>query len=222
VGYGFASGSSHGSSWKYNPTRASARVVLAELFDTSNAMEAMFNPEQLELSVEAGVGDLQPVGWSHGIQQYGHTKCVSFPLTFIYTLHGLRFRDPPLVSKKAFPFMSLTDAVGWFSSFVYPRDYGVAPSPMLVVWPRVLTMAVVVRSVSAKYTRFDRDLEPREVQITTQLSEIRQQLKISSQQRFSAWVTSWEGHTLHGGAGAGFRPGTTGAPLAPGISSKKR
>lgn len=186
--------------WDYDPLRAAAHLVLAELNNVSNKMSVLFNPESLRGNVRVGIGKLNPVGWSHTISQYFHTESPTFPIELYFSaLLARRLRYT------AYP--SIESAEAWLSSFCYSRELGVAPSPLLVVWPNVRTMVIALESFDSDYQLFDRNLNARIARFTLQCIELRSAFKTADQQRMDGWVRSTEGHSLEGGAGPGFKLG---------------
>jgi hypothetical protein len=148
-----------------DPTRAHERLRLVDVGEFSNAMNALFNPEQLSMSVGVSIGKLKPVGWSHPVKMYGSTGDWSVPLTlrfsqFAIWVHG--YEHP-----------SIKEAMAWLSQFCYPAGLGFAPAKLLVLWPNVLTMATVLEGMTITHTKFDKNLNARVTDVQLQLGEIR-------------------------------------------------
>ena len=170
----------------FDPTRAWARVSLADKDDTSNAIEALLNPSSLKLSVKVTIGKLYPVGCSHATKQYGHTEEVTTQLEFILLASAVWRRN----SQSMIPSTgkSVTQYVNWLSQFAYAKAKGYAPRIMLLVWPNVASMTFVMDSFDAEYTRFDRDLTVREAKVTMTIGEIRSEFKTGGMQLKDGWT----------------------------------
>ena len=173
---------------------ALAKVLLVDGKQHTNRMEALFNPQELAISARVQAGRLHPVGWSHPIKQYAYTEEVGFSLNFLFTKLALRWsgeqagRQVPAPTEKQ-AVADATAPAAWLTSFCYGAYPGLAPHPLIVVWPHVLTMVTTVDTVQERYKRFAPDLSAMEVMVSVKFSELRKTFKSSGMQ--------WDGWKRH-------------------------
>jgi len=177
--------------------------VLANKQQLTDKMSALFNPEQLSMSVGVNIGRLKPVGWSHPIKMYGSTGEWQIPILLHFSQFGIWARG--------FQHPDINSAVNWLSKFVYSPDLGVAPNHLLLVWPNVLTMVCTLEGLTITHSQFDKELNARITDVQLQLSEVRVGFKSRDQQSQDGFVENEEaftfenpqGETLLGGPGTG-------------------
>lgn len=178
------------------------KMVLIDSSQRLNKLPVLFNPNKLPISIRVAMGALHPVGSSHPVLNYHHTEAITFPLELYWSaihMHALGYKG----------LITLTEAVGWFASFCYPLKKGVAPPPLLIIWPKTLSMLVVVRSCQINYTHWDTKGNPRVIKINLQLTELRQASRYHEDMYAYGFAVSDEGHSMSG-LGAGFNPGQRG------------
>jgi hypothetical protein len=186
-----------------DPTRAYQRMILANRQKLTDKMSALFNPEQLSMSIEVSIGRLKPVGWSHPIKMYGSTGEWKIPLKLRFSQFGIWVRG--------FEYPNISRAMNWLSKFVYSPDLGGAPDHLLIVWPNVLTISCALDSLNITHTQFDKELNARVTDVDLGLGEVRVGFKDRDQQLQDGFVENEEafrfsnpqGETLLGGAGTG-------------------
>jgi len=186
-----------------DPTVAKRRLVLAPMDKPEDSVYALFNPEELRMSLQINEGKLTPVGWSHPVKLYGSTGDWQFDIK----LHFSMFR----IWHRGYEFISIHDAMGWFSQLGYGWKVGQSPSPLIVIWPGTLTMAVTVTAIEQGVTRWDEDLMIRLGEVVLKVGEIRQKFK-HRDSAAEGHLSSDEDHSASG-PGSGFRPGMTGSPM---------
>jgi hypothetical protein len=147
------------------------RVTFIDANDSSRQHKALFNPQDLNISVSATVGKLQPIGWSQPIKQYANTGEVSFSVTLEYTAIAAR--------EKAIVFTDYLSAYRFFLSFMYGEQPGTAPSFLVVVWPKTITMLCVVEGLEVNFKRWDTEMNVREFSINLRLTEIGEKFRPS-------------------------------------------
>ena len=125
--------------------RPHVRVTLCNV-RTMEEQPALANPTELETTIEVGWNKLAVPGLSHEVMQYKNTGNVGFPLT---------------IECSEFDYSAevMDDFERFLESACY-ADYqpnGIleaAPPRLLIVWPKVLSMLIVVESLSIKRTQF--------------------------------------------------------------------
>jgi len=194
----------HDHSKTENPTRAKARVVLAELYHPESRMPCLFNPQQLRLSCQVDIGKLRPVGSSHPTKMYGSTGDWMFPLTLYFSQFA--------IWHYGYKYPDIMMAVAWLSRFMQPQEVGISPMPLLMVAPNVMTKVGAVESIDIGLSSFDTDLKVRTTEVQLQIGELRQSFLGADEIGFMGFDHHDEGHTLSG-AGGGFRLGSPGPSL---------
>jgi hypothetical protein len=124
-----------------------ARVQIVDAFNPSDEPRGGFlNPQTISYAMDVEIGELNPVGASHSVLQYGFTKSGNVPIELYFSTQlspriGALFADITYYSK-------------WFASFCLPEQPGQAPHPLLIVWPEVMELVLVIKSYKANYVRF--------------------------------------------------------------------
>ena len=166
-------------------SRAGVRISLTEMCNPGRKMQdSLLNPESLPMDVAVSIGELNPVGASHSVLQYGHTKSPDVPIE-LYFSRALQGRVPSLVraGATAIEATGVVQYVRWLESFCFGPERGVAPSPMLLLWPGVCHIALAISAVRPRYIRFARNLHPIAVQVSLECKELRFSYKNSGEQR---------------------------------------
>jgi hypothetical protein len=171
-------------------SQADARIALCSAIDpTMSQQEALINPSSLKYSIDVEVGKLHPVGWSQSVSQYGHTKSASVPIELYFSeqLQGRSARPwnaftPDSAGQDILQF-DVANKVDWLASFCHGEQPGVAPHPLMIIWPYVMNVAVVVEKFDVDYARFARSLRPIAAKVTLSCSELRFSYKSSQEMR---------------------------------------
>lgn len=165
-------------------TRAWAGVTLTSYLEPGDSMhEALLNPATLPIRLNVEMGELNPVGGSHSVLQYGHTKSPSIPLEFYFsTQYQGRGKQAGQPGRTVITPIEVSQYVNWLLSFCYGAQPGEAPSPLLIIWPQTLNIAIVVKSVEASYVRFAADLTPMAAKVNVEFTELRYSFKGSTEQ----------------------------------------
>lgn len=186
--------------------RNPVRVTIANL-RTGETQPVMTNPEQIELVIDVGWNELEVPGQSHVPLQFKNVSNTTFPLD----LYCSEYMDAGKLN-------SLDDHSRFLQSLCYP-DYDAnnvlegAPPRILVIWPNVLSMTVVIRSLGIKYTHFSiEDGHPTRFTAAVKVSEIRD-VRLSSAdvraQGFRRGQSASTGSTPLTGAWSGDGGGTS-------------
>jgi len=159
------------------------KLLLMSANDPLNRMEALFNPDQLAPDLTVVAGRLHPVGWSHPIKQYAYTNEISFSLDLLFThlalVHGAGFGSRRIKAFNEVGTPDINAPVAWLSSFCYGASKGLAPSPVMVIWPKTMQLVCTVDHVKPTYKRWAPDGTPVEVMINVKFSEIRRAFRTS-------------------------------------------
>lgn len=147
-------------------SRAPARMSLANLA-TGEAIEAQFNPTELEEALEVNWARQVVPGLSHQPLQYVHTGNDKFTLELYF-----ESLDPTA------DLAQLLHARRFLQSLCYPRRgaqevVGGTPPRVLFVWPTVVSLTTVIAALSFKYSRFNLAGTPTEFTAKVTLEEIR-------------------------------------------------
>jgi len=142
---------------------ALSRVVFIDSRYPSNTHTALFNPESVTISTEVNQGTLEPIGWSSSVQQYASTGARTMSIALKYSY--LAFRE------RGLSFLPFDDASLFFQAFTYAYEKGGAPPHMIVIWPKTVYMACIVKSVEVTFSRWDVDMNVREYSIDLDLEE---------------------------------------------------
>jgi len=157
------------------------------LVDLNSGAEFGFpmNPTTLQESIAVQWNEQRVVGMSHPVLQYVGTGSHNLP--------GVSFLcDRHMMSRERNRDVSVKDFLG-FKRFlqsltVPPRGTesvaGGAPPRVLFVWPEVVSLIVVVKSVSFQHERFTQDGEPLRYVAQVTFSEIRDS-RMTSEQLFN-------------------------------------
>lgn len=184
---------------------APVRMTITNL-RTGETQTVMANPRELELAFDVGWNDLEVPGQSHTPLQFKNVGNVGFPLE-LYCSEFMNDR------------ITLDDHSRFLQSLCYP-DYDAsnvlegAPPRVLIVWPNVMSLTVIFRSFSIRYTHFALD-DGRPIRFTAsvKVSEIRD-MRLSAAdvraQGFRRGASASTGATpTSGGAWAGGNGGTS-------------
>ncbi|MBU2567134.1 hypothetical protein KKG46_06290, partial [Patescibacteria group bacterium] len=159
------------------------KLLLMSANDPQNRMEALFNPDQLPLDGTVVAGRLHPVGWSHPIKQYAYTNELSFSLDLLFTrmamTYGVGFGSRRVKANNEVGEPDINAPVAWLMSFLYGAGKGLAPSPIMVVWPKTLQLVCSVDHVKPGYKRWAPDGTPVEVSVNVKFSELRRNFRTS-------------------------------------------
>jgi hypothetical protein len=171
---------------EFELSRADARIMLCSMIDTSMYQwEALLNPSSLPIDIDVEIGELNPIGWSHSVQQYSHTKSLETSIE-LYFSTGIQGRRGPITSQgdigRTVHDFDVADKVHWLSSFCYGQMPGEAPHPLLLVWPHVMNIALVMKKFHAEYFRFARNLRAMAAKVTLTCMELRFSYKSSTMQ----------------------------------------
>jgi hypothetical protein len=172
--------------------RADARVTLTDFADPGSTMrDALLNPSSLPISIDVAIGELNPVGASQTVLQYGYTQAASIPIELYFStqLQGryTTSNSEGSPGRTAIAMVDIQEYVNWLASFCYASQPGMAPSPLLIIWPHTLNIVVVVNSFRAEYIRFARDLAPTAARVMMDCKELRFSFKSSFNQRTNGW-----------------------------------
>jgi len=154
----------------FDPTQALARVALANSYDPTNSLPALLNPSSLNISISMNVGTLNPIGASHGAEQYASTNSPTFPLEFMFSAE--------IAVRKDYEYPKIDRAINWLAANGYARERGLAPDPLLVLWPNVLSLVYAVTAVDISYTGFSRTLGVKAAMVSLQGRELRRDFHI--------------------------------------------
>jgi hypothetical protein len=161
------------------------RITLTDSRDPGSVLhQALLNPGTLSFDGAAEIGELNPVGASHSVLQYGHTKSPDIPIE-LYFSRAIQGRQPEaqILGSTAIYNYDVTEPVRWLSSFLHSPSRGVAPSWLLLLWPGVADVALAVRRVNPIYTRFARDLRPIAATVSIEAKELRFSFKTAESMR---------------------------------------
>ena len=187
--------SSSGTSLKADPRAqlnrflpSSAKLLLINSQDRSDAIEAQFNPTELQRSLGVNIGKLEPIGWSSPVQEYASTGALQFTLSL--WLSEIAFQEQHSATQKplggppeysaikslragAVQGTGIQSRVRWLESFCYSEAPGLAPPPLFVCWPRNLFVLAVLVSVQTSVKLFDEMQNARIVEVRAEFSELR-------------------------------------------------
>lgn len=188
-----------------DPTEVWMKVVLADLYKPEDYFVVMSNPPSLSIQVAVESGELHPVGWSSGVDMYGHTKSAGFDLTLRLSAFELSRQNGGRAWPKLDGVPPIEAQIRWLTSFAYPRDLGVSPAPLLVYWPNIMSIACRVTNVNLNYEMFDVMLQTRIATVTLTLRELRQAFKTADTHINKGFFD--EGNSISG-AGANYKLGS--------------
>lgn len=174
------------------------RVSITNL-RTLETKEVLANPRELEIAVDVEWTEQKVPGLSHVPLQYENTGNVGFPLELYLSEYQY--------SKEV-----VDDWRNFLWAFAYP-DYDAsdilegAPARMMIVWPNVLSLTCVLRSIRMKHVSFALDGRATRSIATIQTNEIRDV-------RIGASDVRAQGVRRAQATSAGSTP-TSGAPSTP-------
>jgi hypothetical protein len=146
--------------------RAPARMSIASLA-TGVAIEAQFNPTELEEVLEVNWARLTVPGLSHQPLQFVHTGNVRFNLDLNFEV-----QDPTV------DLAQIHHARRFLQSLCYPARGAATvatggPSRVLFIWPGMVSLTSVITTLTFKYTRFNVEGTPVQFTAKLGLEEIR-------------------------------------------------
>jgi len=171
------------------------RGVLINSRDPGDRLDVLLNPTTLSISVEAEIGELNPIGASHTTQQYAHTKSMSTTLVYYLSSQAAHVYNNDL-------YLDIRNAIDWISRFTIPWDEYIAPPLLIVIWPRTLVKTFAVRSFRAHYIRWYADGTPRIARVTLNVVEKRYEPRYGEKFNSYGWATRDDAQM--GGGSRGF------------------
>jgi hypothetical protein len=166
---------------------------------TNEEIELLFNPTQLQKSVNVNYAEHKTIGGSHDHLQYLNTGSASMPLELFFSLPAYvdlhrgagtgRLGD---AARKRI-LQDFEDLRSSFHEFLYPvgrasDPFTRAPPTLLLQWPTTLALeALVVGQYQETDTNFNLDSVPTHFRITLPLREERRWRLTSSQARKIGW-----------------------------------
>ena len=149
----------------------SKKVFFSDGRDFWNWVQVPLNPEQLPIEVSAKYGELEPIGWSQSLHQYGSTGSPTGSMQLIYTRQtaeraSLNERDFEL-------------GYAFFMSFCYPRKRGQDPSELLVMVPNTMEALLRVHSCKVTFTRWTVAMQKREYKVDLTYKIVAEQFRSS-------------------------------------------
>ena len=144
-----------------------ARVQIVDALDqTIKPLGGFLNPNSISYAFDVEIGELNPVGMSGSVLQYGFTKSGRVPLELYFSTQ--------LSPRIGASFEDLTYYTDWFMSYGYGDEIGTAPRPLLIIWPRVMELVLVVASYKADFVRFHgKTLMPAAIRVSIETRELR-------------------------------------------------
>lgn len=143
---------------------------------TGTTLTAQFNPTSLRESIEAKWNNQTPLGLSHEVLHFGNTGNEQFPLELFF--RALTPLEMEAIHRARRFLKSLCYPVGGAETVA-----GGAPPRVLVVWPRMITMQCIIRSVGFEHALFNIQGRSRQYVATVQCEEIRD-FRITSEEVF--------------------------------------
>jgi len=116
------------------------------------------NPETLQILINLNVGKMSPIGSSHETKQYASTQSPSFSIELFFSA--------AVAYRRKYEYPSIDAAMNWLSANGYGRERGIAPDPLLILWPNVLSLTYAVESISISYLSFSRFLQTKTGRVT--------------------------------------------------------
>jgi hypothetical protein len=143
------------------------RMVLVNMV-TGDARTPQFNPSEFEEKLGATYADLQVPGLSHKVQHFINTENVKYSFDLMY--HCLDGSGPDGLA-------AILEDRKFLYALVHPwRADGIkrggAPR-VLFIWPKLISLTCVVKSLSFKYTMFNLEGSPIAYNAKVELEEIR-------------------------------------------------
>jgi len=152
--------------------------------DPIDALQSCYNPDSLDLTVSCDIGRLGPVGWSHATQQYAKTDPIDFPMHLEFSAIRMRDKNSGSLFKD-----DTTGPIRWFMSHCYGEQPGKSPDPIIVIWPKTLTLLCIIRSMNVGMKRWDHRGVLTNYAIDLELSELRSEFR-SSEMAYKEGFTS--------------------------------
>lgn len=143
-----------------NGATSPARMSLMNL-DTSESIEAQYNPDKWDYEVGANYTAQDIVGMSHQMATYHHTENPKVTLELL--LQG----ETPEERQKL-------DCYGrWLEAFLYPRRGKLGPPRMMLVWPGEASLICHVHKLHLGRKRFNVQLQCVEMNVKLDLVPVR-------------------------------------------------
>ena len=186
-----------GSPWFLDPAY---KLLLVNANNTADRYRAIFNPNELTISVDVGIGKLQPIGWSHPVKQYAHTNEVKVPMKFWLSSLAMTQWPPYMPGSASGLGVGAADVVfaddvrgpvTWLQSFCYAEGPGLAPPHMIIMLPNNLCIRVAVEGVTVKYLMWDGKMIPRIAEVDLNASEARVGFRYRSEFLTNGFVASY-------------------------------
>lgn len=155
--------------------RGAPKVTITNL-SSGDTLVAQFNPTELQEQVQANYVNQQVPGLSHEVLQFGNTGNYGFPLSLFFRAGAPK------------ELIAMHRARRFLLSLAYPKGVaqdiagGGAPR-VLVVWPRMISMTCIVRSVQITHSLFNVQGRSRVYTANVKFEEIRD-FRISSEEVF--------------------------------------
>lgn len=127
-------------------------------------LQALFNPDSLEIGRDLTLGTLNPIGSSHPVFNYSHTLNNAFSIKLQFTAQAF--------AEFNIPFPDHMEVLGFFNSFHYGDAPGEAPSYMVVIWPNTLRMACIVQSMKFRVLQWNKELRVKNFDIDLDLIDV--------------------------------------------------
>jgi len=164
---------------------------------------AQFNPTEFQRQISVNIGQLEPIGWSHPIRQYASTGAVRMPLKLWFSAFAAgTFKQSALAvegSPGADPELSFFSKGGsitadsilsngegarlgssyvrhcllWLERHCYAEQPGLAPTPILLSWPKNLIVLATLDSMTTTIKMWTEELQVRVAEVDLQLTELR-------------------------------------------------
>ncbi len=142
---------------------------------TQEDVPVMFNPTELEHSIEVGWQRFTVPGLSHQPKHYVNTSNATLPMTLYYRAQTLAELD------------EMRDKRNFFESLAYPvaSDQVVSGGPprFLFIWPQHIALICTMNSLSQRDVMFARSGRPRITRVRIEIEEIRSVRLLSSDVR---------------------------------------
>ena len=139
----------------------SKKVLFADARDVWNYVRTPLNPQELSIDLRAVYGELDPIGWSTSLQQYGHTGSPEFSIDLTYTMQTAERIG---MSKQEFE-----KGYAFYLSFCYPRRRGEDPSELYMVVPNTFAVLCRVHGCRVTFRKWTVAMQLREYSVSLQL-----------------------------------------------------
>ncbi len=167
------------------------KLRLVNLLDPTEFYVAVFNPNELPVEVAVTAGRLHPIGSSQPVKQYAHTGDLRTSIKLWLSTLAMKAWPPgtetrPEISAALGRYagdygVDVRSVVDWLMGFCHADDEGLAPPPLLLVWPKSLSMVCTLDGVRTRIALWDTEMVPRVAEVELTLSELRTEFKSRSQ-----------------------------------------